>query len=111
MYRTVVFAGVALLLGACSSIPLVQKNMKETHLFESKDFTGAVFTNNIEGPAVYHDSLFVVNLAHDGTIAYVDTGGKAQVYVTLPQGSTGNCIRFDRSGNMYVADFVGHNVL
>lgn len=111
MYRTIVFAGFALLMGACSSIPLVQKNTREAHLFESKDFTAAVFTNNIEGPAVYHDSLFVVNLDHDGTIAYVDTGGKAQIYLTLPAGSTGNAIRFDPKGNMYIADFTGHNVL
>lgn len=103
---------MALILWSCSSIPLIQKGSREAHLFESKDLTApGLFTNNIEGPAVFHDSLFVVNLGHDGTIAYVDTAGNCQVYVTLPQGSTGNCIRFDPGGNMYVADFTGHNVL
>jgi gluconolactonase len=29
----------------------------------------------------------------------------------LPEGSTGNGIRFDRKGNMFVADYSGHNVL
>lgn len=112
MYRTIVFAGMALIFWSCNSIPLIQKGPKEAHLFESKDFTAPnLFTNNIEGPGVFHDSLFVVNLDHDGTIAYVDTSGSAQVYLALPQGSTGNCIRFDARGTMYVADFTGHNVL
>jgi gluconolactonase len=111
MYRIVVLAGMALILWSCSSLPF-HKGPTEAHLFEAKDLTAPdLFTNNIEGPAVFHDSLFVVNLTHDGTIAYVDSTGNCQVYLTLPAGSTGNCIRFDPAGNMYIADFTGHNVL
>lgn len=101
------------LIGSCSSLPIsVTPKPKEAHLYETKNLTASgLFTNNIEGPGVFHDSLFVVNLGTDGTIGYVDSTGNCQLYLTLPQGSTGNCIRFDPSGNMYVADFVGHNVL
>lgn len=111
MYRKSIIAGMALALWSCSALPIHQ-GPKEANLFESRDLTAPnLFSQNIEGPAVYHDSLFVVNLGEDGTIGYVDTSGHCQLYVTLPKGSTGNCIRFDRGGNMYVADFTGHNVL
>jgi gluconolactonase len=117
MQRKMIFAGsalITLIVWSCNtlhSIPYINAP-KEPHLFETKDLTQPnLFTNNIEGPAVFHDSLFVVNLGEDGTIAYVDSIGNCQRYLTLPQGSTGNCIRFDPAGNMYVADFVGHNVL
>ena len=33
------------------------------------------------------------------------------MFVTLPKDSVGNGIRFDHAGRMYVADYVGHNVL
>jgi gluconolactonase len=33
------------------------------------------------------------------------------VFVELPAGSIGNGIVFDRQGNMFVADYTGHNVL
>ena len=39
------------------------------------------------------------------------TAGQSEVFVTLPNDSVGNGIRFDRAGRMYVADYVGHNVL
>lgn len=29
----------------------------------------------------------------------------------LPQGSVGNGIRFNQSGDMFIADYVGHNIL
>jgi sugar lactone lactonase YvrE len=35
----------------------------------------------------------------------------ASVYVELPGKSVGNGIRLDKDGTMYVADYVGHNVL
>ena len=109
--RIFALAGVTVLIGSCSSLPITQKP-KEAHLYESKNLTASdLFTNNIEGPGVYHDSLFVVNLGTDGTIGYVDSAGNCAQYLTLPHGSTGNCIRFDPKGNMYVADFSGHNVL
>jgi gluconolactonase len=111
--RILVLAGIIAMIGSCSSLPIsVNRAPKELHLYETKNLTATgLFTSNIEGPGVFHDSLFVVNLGTDGTIGYVDSNGSCQLYLTLPKGSTGNCIRFDPNGNMYVADFSGHNVL
>src|SRR5690606_33131253 len=38
-------------------------------------------------------------------------GGRCELYVSLPEGSTANSIKFDSAGNMYLADFTGHNIL
>ena len=71
-----------------------------------------VFTQGVEGPAVdAQGNLYAVNFAQEGTIGIVDKKDNAQLFVTLPEGSTGNGIRFDRKGFMYVADYSGHNVL
>lgn len=71
-----------------------------------------VFTQGVEGPAVdAQGNLYAVNFAEEGTIGIIDKKDNAQLFVTLPQGSTGNGIRFDRNGFMYVADYSGHNVL
>ncbi len=39
------------------------------------------------------------------------SGGKPGIFTELPSGSTGNGIRFDKQGNMLVADYTGHNIL
>src|SRR5205807_2054752 len=44
-------------------------------------------------------------------IGKITPDGKGEVFVELPGKSTGNGIVFDRKGIMYVADYVGHNVL
>lgn len=83
-----------------------------TPLYQHRDLTAEhLFSVNIEGPAFRHDTLFVVNYLHDGTIGYVLPGGRCGLYLQLPQGSTGNSLKFDARGWMYVADFTGHNVL
>lgn len=70
------------------------------------------FTTGIEGPACDAQGIvYVVNLKQRGDIAKVTPDGKLEVFVQLPEGSTGNGIRFDRAGQMYVADYTGHNVL
>ncbi|GAA4317399.1 SMP-30/gluconolactonase/LRE family protein [Compostibacter hankyongensis] len=106
-----------LLLAACGSQP---RNTADAggdaaaadSLFRSSDLTAEnTFSTNIEGPAVYRDSLFVVNYQHDGTLAYVSPEGKGLLWVSLPDSSTGNSIKFDAAGNMYVADFKEHNIL
>ena len=82
-------------------------------LFQSKDFTlENLFTNNIEGPA-FDDSgnLYVVNYQKDGTIGLVKPDGTVSLFVTLPEGSTANSIQFDSNGDMFLADFTGHNIL
>jgi len=70
------------------------------------------FTSGIEGPACDADGvLYAVNYDRQGTIGRVFPDGSAEVFVELPAGSTGNGIRFGSAGEMYVADYTGHNVL
>ncbi len=82
-------------------------------LFEARDFTPEnVFSENIEGPAIDGaGNLYVVNFQRDGTIGRVKTDGSAELFLTLPAGSTANSIQFGSDGTMYLADFTGHNVL
>lgn len=88
-----------------------------TALYVASDHVGdGVFADSIEGPAVGPDgALYAVNLAREGTIGRVVDAGdgrtQAEVFVTLPDGSTGNGIRFDGHGDMYIADYRGHNIL
>src|SRR5262249_47673063 len=70
------------------------------------------FTPGIEGPACdAKGNIFAVNFQKQQTIGKVTPDGKGEVFVELPDKSTGNGIVFDRRGIMYVADYVGHNVL
>lgn len=70
------------------------------------------FTNGIEGPATDKaGNLYAVNYAREGTIGVVHSDGSHECFVTLPEGSTGNGIRFNKEGNMLVADYTGHNIL
>src|SRR5262245_41099899 len=70
------------------------------------------FTAGIEGPACDRaGNVYAVNFARQQTIGKVTPDGKGEVWVTLPGKSTGNGIVFDRKGMMYVADYVGHNIL
>jgi gluconolactonase len=87
-------------------------------LFVAKPFTDDNgFTAGIEGPACDKDgNIYAVNFARQQTIGKVTPDaksefGKAEVYVTLPGKSTGNGIVFDKKGFMFIADYVGHNVL
>ncbi|ATD09414.1 SMP-30/gluconolactonase/LRE family protein [Pseudoalteromonas piscicida] len=74
--------------------------------------TDGVFTQGIEGPAVDDAGvLYAVNHQQQGTIGKVTAQGKAETLLTLKNGSIGNGIRFDKQGNMYIADYVNHNVL
>ncbi|WP_419570895.1 SMP-30/gluconolactonase/LRE family protein [Rheinheimera sp.] len=79
---------------------------------DSTDFVGdGVFYATIEGPAMDKaGNLYAVNLGSEGTIGKVSRDGKAQLYLSLPQGSIGNGIRFDRKGQMFIADYTGHNI-
>ncbi len=74
--------------------------------------TDGVFTQGIEGPAVDDTGvLYAVNHQQQGTIGKVTAQGRAETLLTLKNGSIGNGIRFDKQGNMYIADYVNHNVL
>lgn len=80
---------------------------------QSKVLTKSLFTNNNEGPAVdVKGNLYVVNFKEDGTIGKVNTAtGEVEMWVKLPNGSVGNGIKFRNANEMYVADFVNHNIL
>jgi sugar lactone lactonase YvrE len=70
------------------------------------------FTAGIEGPACDKSgNVFAVNFAEQGTIGRVTPAGKGEVFVKLAGKSVGNGIRFDSAGQMFVADYVGHNIL
>jgi|GEM_PF-44536 len=85
---------------------------------EIEDFTvtpftePGLFTRGIEGPACDREgNLYAVSFGDKGKIGRVSTAGVAESWITLPEGSTGNGIRFNRDGDMFVADYTGHNVL
>ena len=70
------------------------------------------FTNGIEGPATDKSgNLSAVTYGKEGTIGIVRPDGSHECFVTLPEGSTGNGIRFNKAGEMLVADYTGHNIL
>lgn len=70
------------------------------------------FTAGVEGPACDREgNIFAVNFARQQTIGRVTPRGQAEVFVELPGKSTGNGIVFEPDGTMFVADYVGHNVL
>ena len=85
----------------------------EDTLFVSKRITPqGEYTAGIEGPAVdASGNLYVVNFQQNGNIGKLAAGAsQSQLFTSLPAGSIGNGIRFDRQGRMYVADFKKHNV-
>ncbi|MCT4699497.1 SMP-30/gluconolactonase/LRE family protein [Tenacibaculum haliotis] len=86
---------------------------KKENYYVAFDFTEEhLFTKGIEGPAVdSKGSLYAVNFDKEGTIGRVDEKGNSISYITLPKNSIGNGIRFDKEDNMYIADYVNHNVL
>lgn len=70
------------------------------------------FTVGIEGPATDRQgNVYAVNYGQEGTIGIVRPDGSHELFMTLPEGSTGNGIRFDRDDFMYIADYTGHNIL
>ena len=81
--------------------------------YQSIDWvTDGEFTQGIEGPAVAQDgTLYVVNYQKEGTIGRVSAKNEVSKFIQLPHHSIGNGIRFDKQGNMYIADYVNHNIL
>ncbi|MGA0557858.1 SMP-30/gluconolactonase/LRE family protein [Larkinella sp. VNQ87] len=82
-------------------------------LFKSAVFTPANgFTSGVEGPAVDKTgTIYAVNFGKQGTVGQITPGGEASVFVELPEGSIGNGIRFNRKGDMLIADYPKHNIL
>jgi len=80
---------------------------------KSFDFTKEnLFTKGIEGPAVdSNGNLYAVNFQKEGTIGIVNSKGESSLFATLSNESIGNGIRFDKNDNMFIADYVNHNIL
>jgi gluconolactonase len=99
-------------LGFCANSKIIEAANTEL-LFEATPLTEeGAFTEGIEGPACdAQGNIYAVNFARQQTIGRVTPDGKATVYVELPGKSVGNGIRFGPKGIMFVADYVGHNVL
>ena len=47
----------------------------------------------------------------EGTIGKVTANGIGSVFLELPNNSIGNGIRFNSKGDMFVADYINHNIL
>ncbi len=70
------------------------------------------FTKGVEGPACDGaGNVYAVNFDHEQTIGRVTPSGQATLFVELPGRGVGNGIRFTPDGRMFVADYVGHNIL
>ena len=81
-------------------------------LFIATPLTSGEFTNGIEGPACDRQgNIYCVSYLYAANIAQVTPRGQTKLFVTLPKGSTGNGIRFDLNGSLFVADYTGHNIL
>ncbi len=84
-----------------------------SELYQAQDWVlDDTFTQGIEGPAVdKRGMLYVVNFAKQGTIGRIRAKNNVELFIQLPEKSVGNGIRFDQQGNMYIADYVNHNIL
>ncbi len=81
-------------------------------LYQAEPLPAEGFNELIEGPACdAAGNLYAVGFGAAENIAKVTPNGKAALFLTLPNKGTGNGIVFDRAGQMYVADYTGHNVL
>jgi sugar lactone lactonase YvrE len=92
-------------------------------LYVARAFTEPIGTVKTEGPVCdAQENLYFCNMqqegltfnwksANQGNIAKVLPDGKAEVFVTLPEGMRGNGMRFAPNGNLLVADQLGGHVL
>jgi sugar lactone lactonase YvrE len=102
--------GILMLLGQA---PIVSAQSASQHtLYTSSVFTPPnSFTSDVEGPAVdKNGNIYAANFARQGTIGQVTPKGRGKVWITLPEGSIANGIRFDSQGNMMISDYAKHNV-
>lgn len=90
-----------------------EKTEEKGKLYQNTAFTEpGGFPSGIEGPAVDENNiLYAVNFERQGTIGQVTPEGEASLFVTLPEGSVGNGIRFNSNGDMLIADYTNHNIL
>lgn len=70
------------------------------------------WTSGVEGPATdSKGNVYAVNFGVQGTVGVISTDNEGRHFVTLPEGSIGNGIRFNERGNFYLADYTKHNIL
>ncbi|MDF9797047.1 gluconolactonase [Catalinimonas alkaloidigena] len=95
------------------SVKIVVEPSEENAQHDTEDLTAVgSFTRGIEGPAVDDDgNVYAVNFKEQGTIGKVTPNGDASLFVSLPEGSIGNGIRFNSKGEMLIADYPQHNIL
>lgn len=96
-----------------AAVTTINQLTSEQTLFRSHRLTPRdSFTAHIEGPAVDSSgNLYAVNFQENGTIGRLAPDAAAPaLFATLPTGSIGNGIRFDRQGCMFIADYKAHNV-
>ncbi len=113
--RSVIFtilSSAILFLGA-SEKPEIHHASKKNKLYTSSDFTEpGGFTSGIEGPVCdKNGNVYLVNYQKQGTIGKVNSHGKSEIFIELPNESIGNSIRFHSQGFMLIADYTNHNVL
>lgn len=100
------------MIAMAAALVAADAGAQDEELYVARDLVPEGTLTAAEGPAVDADgTLYCVNIGSVGTIARITPEGVASLFVELPAGSTGNGIRFDLAGTMYVADYAGHNVL
>jgi sugar lactone lactonase YvrE len=119
--RTVVLFSLIVIIGCKQKDDQDEQNitsdtaseLRSNDLYKSEIFTEpGGFPSGIEGPAVDANGiLYVVNYEKPGTIGKVFPDGTASLFITLPEGSIGNGIRFNSKGEMLIADYTNHNIL
>ena len=98
---------VSPLLFICLSL-----SANSTHYHTTDWMPESSFTQGIEGPAVDNKgNLYAVNFTKEGTVGVISGENKGRIFLTLENNSIANGIRFDQQGNMFMADYVNHNIL
>jgi sugar lactone lactonase YvrE len=96
----------------CISCNPEEKETKTENYFVSDLTEEEVFTSGVEGPAVDRKgNLYAVNFSAQGTIGIIKQKMNPELFIELPEGSIGNGIRFNSTGDMLIADYKKHNIL
>ena len=70
------------------------------------------FTAEVEGPAVDADGfLYAVSFDYKETIGRISPDGDGQIFLEMDENSLANGIRFSSNEDMFIADYLGHNIL
>ena len=100
-------SGLSGVLATVMSVTAADAPFVATTLTEAKSFTAEA-----EGPACDREgNVYAVSFARKPTIGRIRPDGNGEVFLEMPSGSLANGIRFDQKGMMYVADYIGHNIL